>query len=364
MERERGNSQAYDGPTLGFVAPPTRRARLDSIEGIAEDLKLAREVLGLAKAGDSRPAATMRALVGRSEGAEIDALSEARSLLRRHVEEVGAVVLVEASDDPCGQAVVDSLTALLVPSSDTPSKAALIRRAAIKSNGCHLGVDAIRKREDALIVRVAESVLVELREMSELGSLASISTMVERIAAVALGLEQELTGLLRTLREVGPVRANDDDVIDLAKTTLFDLARVHFGCHGILLELTRPRRHSMTDLWFAVCSYDLLGLPFERPQDRMVLGEAFAGSDKTKVGFLDVLEKLPAGRGLRLILRWQEVITGCHDGCEFGRSSRSDNFCLAHRFASSLSEFCGGASLHSNRALGHLVEVRFGSLRL
>jgi hypothetical protein len=339
------------------VAQPIRRARLDSVEGLAEDLKLAREVLGLANADGHRLAATVQALIDRSEGTPIDALVEARALLQRHVEEVSAVVLVEVGDDPCGQAVVDSLNALLLPSTGTPTKADLIRRMAIRTNGCHLGTDAIRKREDALIVRIADSVLAELAEMSELGSLASISTMVERIAPVALGLEQELTGLLRRLREEGSDRLLNDQTIDLAKATLFDVARMHFGCQGILLEMTRPRRHSMTDLWFAMCCYKLLGLPFQRPQDRVVLAKSLEASDKNLVSFLDVLANMPEGRGLRLILRWQEVICGCHDECEYGRSRKTDNFCLAHRFTWLLREFYGGDSLHSEGTLrSHLAE--------
>ena len=140
----------------GCVAAPRRKAAWGTRDSVLEDLRLARDAGGLARAGVDRLEGSLR-LRFETGSPEPGQLKQVRDWLAGHVTRGCAAYRVLHSGDPCAQAAATSAEAILLAEPDNGATAASLRKAAIDQHGCFIAVDSLRKRELAVLELIADA---------------------------------------------------------------------------------------------------------------------------------------------------------------------------------------------------------------
>lgn len=345
-------------PYACVVPAPRRRAPSRTPEAIAEDLVAARDV-GLANATLTHLSETASWLLG-LDVSEDEVLQTAQEFLSRHVHDFCKTRAITHADDPCIVAACKSLDVLLTGRREGPnSKAFLVRKRESKETGCHLQADAVRKREDGLLSEVAELAFDDLAESEAERFPTSIPALVHQISEPANALVESLTYLLARFYEDPQVCSTSRSVLKATVQALMDVAHLHGLFQGVLLHLLEPQRRSPVDLYFAVIAYNILSLPFDRRADRKKVAKALLTSDWTPKSFVLLLTEQRGGD--QVIVRWQQFLSACYDGCTFHRVEATQRLCVGHRMVAMLDDLTESISEYKEGKLESELVDFFGS---
>ncbi len=151
-----------------------------------DDLVLARDAGGLARAGADRVTGTLHLLVGQGPWPAA-AVVQARETLLSAVERASAAHVALNASDPCATAAADSVLAIMSQAADSKQTAAVLRREARQAHGCHMADDSLRKREHSVLRAAAHLVFsaLQARTVEELPDYQSILEFLSPFAELA-----------------------------------------------------------------------------------------------------------------------------------------------------------------------------------
>lgn len=351
MEAKRGKEERNAASTIGSVPAIRRLAEAGTIEAIGEDLRRIRERGGVARADDEAFAATLEMISPGVEIVDDDLRLMAHNIVLTHVRRVCTSVAHGPSAEPCALAAAESLQTTMQKPAEDSRKVASIRRLAQAQHGCHLTVDAIRKREDALLQKVANELHADLVASLEKRGPQTVEEIARYIADEVKEVWENLDDGLRRIYRVAPV--NDQQYRDeLMLWMLYDVAHMQFWCGRMLGVRSGSQKLSRVDLYFADIAAVVMVTAFGYYNDRAIVNEILTSVGRQqKSAFLDQLQHHPEGPGI--IRRWKEWISSCHGECAYQRTYRTKLLCEPHELTYALYIF---VDLYSDLLSGELDE--------
>lgn len=347
-------------PRLLAVAPPTRRASLNSAEGIREDLHFAREVTGIARANENRLKATVAGIVAARLTKPGFAHRAARDLLVAHVVRHCRSYAEAHDHDPCAKAAAQSTRDILLQSSESAQKAATLRRQALRTFDCEIGVDALRKREDTIIRELAEEVWADLEGRRQ-G--AGPQTPEQVVLLMMPAVKDTHTLLHDLLMRLYPSEAVEltEVVIRLVERAIYQIAEIQWLARTYLSVLERPDVSlAQIDVAFASAAQGFLTIPFSTDFDRDTLAELFVNNYTSREAFVEAFMARPDFE--EVAKRCFEWLSSCHATCGYHRTRSFGLLCEPHLLTFYLEQFFESAEELFSGEIGRDMREAVGPL--
>lgn len=311
------------------MGPRTRRERLGTAAGIAEDLRTVREVGGIDAATPEHLAATLYLLMPLPEHTDDD-LARAKAIIQERIDE--AVKNLLARDgSACAYAASWSLQVLmgnLAPG----TKVLVVRRQALKKYECALSTDGLRKREDALIAQAA--VLIE-RHVRASAAAAAPQSLLEVLLPAREMLGDVADRVQTHLQTVYRFGSPDLEYFEFAvEDSLFAWAQLHYFAMNLKDVCDRVRLDAGEFFW-DVLAMQLLNTGIKL-SDRLPLAKALSDWPTTRAGYMRALRQVDGWEPL--LEEWKTFILSCHQTCAYHRCNVIQLMCGPHQAVLMLEE--------------------------
>jgi hypothetical protein len=320
---------------------PKRRAPRRTAAAIAEDLTFARRAGGLRRADAEALSATLDWLAVAGVSPDEEPLSRARDLLLHYIKRVCEAYEDSDEADTMDSIAATSLVRLLLRRPSDDELAQVIRRDVAAAANHRITPDAVRHREDRLIVEIAEHVGQDLG-LRRLDVPQTVEAAVHRLAPIVVEVRQQLhDGLCVTYQHVPPADQRERRVIGgFYRQMVIDLGQLLLAGSQLVEVGLRGPNLSTDELGFVSLARRMMQRLFVEVDDREYMLE-FSQSDETEWQEpADLL--LTTGRGLELYERWVEWAGSCYPTCAFERSPDVSYMCSPHAFLTLLYDFEAG----------------------
>lgn len=332
--------------------PSTRRsAEPGTLNAIREDLRAIREDGGVNQAHDDALIAILAMLAPGAPEVTDDNRQMARNLVLTHVRRVSADADHRAGDDACALAAAESLQTIMTRTAGDDRKVATIRRGTQTSRGCHLSLDGLRKREDVLLVEVAEAVHADLVAALEKRGPQTVEEMARYIIEDVREAWESIDDGLRRLYQVAPM-TDSQSRNSIVLSMLYDVAHMQYWFGRMIGIRMRVQQHSRVDLLFADTAAVVMSQAFGQYDDKQTVNQILTEAGRyEKRDFLDRL--LDHENGQDIFRRFSEWVSGCHTECAYQRTYSVGLLCPPHQLAFALYMFI---DVHEDLLSGALEE--------
>ncbi len=295
------------------MAAPRRTAARRTAEAIAEDLKRARSVGGLQRAGANDLVATVDCLELRGGVPAEELVQRARDLLHGHVLRGCERCRNGQQDDRTALAAADALQTLLTRESSDRRLAQRVRELAAAAVGHLISPDAVRHREDRLIGDIAAEALADLQDEPQ-----SLEAAIRRLVPMALDIRQQLHDGLCLIYECGQqADPREARAIDgFYRQVVIKLGELLTASRQLAVVGMSSPNMTASDFWFVSRAQHINRYAFDESDDRQFIVDFLR--QESSPDWEETVERLLAlERGRELFNRWLAWVRSCYPTCAF-----------------------------------------------